>query len=66
MTGTEKLYIDEKEAATRYSYSRAWFQRARWDGSSPPYIKVRGHILYPIKEVDAWFANHGLRTSTSE
>ena len=62
----EKLYITEKEAVTRYGYSRASFQNWRWKGGSPPYIKINnGGVRYPIKECDAWFANHGLRTSTS-
>jgi predicted DNA-binding transcriptional regulator AlpA len=66
MEKTEKLYINDKEASARYSYSRKWFQRARWAGDGPKYVKVRGKVLYPLKETDAWFANHGLRQSTSQ
>ena len=64
----EKIYISEKEAAERYSYSRAWFQRTRWLGgnSGPKYLKVRGKILYNLSETDRWFADHGVRSSTSE
>jgi hypothetical protein len=67
----EKLYLTEKEAAIRYGYSRTWFQRARWAGNSPAYLKInsnsngRGRVLYPILETDDWFSNHGLKTSTS-
>ena len=62
----EKIYINEKEAVVRYGYSRAWFQQKRWAGNSPPYIKINnGGVRYPIRECDAWFSNHGLRTSTS-
>lgn len=66
-TSIEKLYITEKEAVVRYGYSRSWFQRARWAGESPPFIKVNGgRILYPIAHTDAWFNNFGLKTSTSQ
>lgn len=58
-------YIDEKLAEARYSYSRKWFQRSRWKGDGPPYLKIKHKILYPIKETDAWFAKHTLRRSTS-
>ena len=60
-----KRAISEKEAASIYPYSRSWFQRARWAGNSPPYIKVRGRVMYPLDELDKWFASYGLRTSTS-
>ena len=66
MNGLEKKYIDEKQAVYRYSYSHAWFQRARWAGDGPKFIKIRGKVLYPLQETDDWFSNHGLRLSTSE
>lgn len=66
-TSIEKLYITEKEAMVRYGYSRSWFQRARWAGESPPFIKINGgRILYPIAQADAWFGRFGLKTSTSQ
>ena len=66
-TNIDKLYMTEKEAVLRYSYSRAWFQRARWAGNSSPFVKVNGgRILYPIVEADAWFQRLGLKTSTSQ
>ncbi len=61
----QKLFLSETEAANRYSYSRAWFQRARWAGYGPKFIKIRGKILYPFEQTDAWFSGHGLRASTS-
>ena len=67
MKQLEKLYLNETEASTRYSYSRQWFQRERWKGTGPTFIKVNGgRILYPIKETDDWFSSFGLRHSTSE
>jgi hypothetical protein len=60
-----KRTVSEKEAASIYPYSRSWFQRARWAGNSPPYLKVRGRVMYPLDELDKWFTSYGLRTSTS-
>jgi len=62
----DKKYINEKDAALRYSYSIAWFQRSRWAGDGPPFVKVKGRILYPLEVVDKWFDDHGLRYSTSQ
>ena len=62
----DDLYITETEASLRYKYSKFWFQRCRWAGNGPPFLKIRGKILYPLKETDAWFNGHGFLTSTSE
>ena len=59
-------YINESQASERYNYSKTWFQRERWKGTGPAYLKIRGKVLYPIKETDEWFASFGLRQSTSE
>ncbi len=63
----EKIYISEKEASTRYSLSRQWFQRSRWSGSGPAYIKVNGtgKVLYPIVSTDLWFSSHKLQANTA-
>ena len=67
MSSTQKLYINETEASSRYGYSRQWFQRERWKGTGPKFIKINGgKILYPIKETDAWFASFVMQQSTSE
>ncbi|KTC81714.1 helix-turn-helix transcriptional regulator [Legionella brunensis] len=67
MIQLNKLYIDETEAAYRYGYSRYWFQRERWKGTGPKFIKIKsGKVLYPIKETDAWFASFGLQQNTGE
>ncbi len=68
MAAKKRKYIDEREASTRYSYSRKWFQMNRWKGGGPPFLKLPGSskILYPLKETDAWFEQHGLQKSTSD
>lgn len=67
MTQTQKLYLTETEATGRYGYSRQWYQRQRWLGTGPKFIKVNGgRVLYPIKETDSWFSNFGLQNNTCE
>lgn len=62
----QKLYLTETEASQRYGYSRAWFQRSRWAGDGPEFLKCRGKVLYPLPLTDAWFEETGLRKSTSD
>jgi hypothetical protein len=65
--GVQKLYLNETEASVRYGYSKQWFQRERWKGTGPKFIKINGgKILYPIKETDEWFEAFSLKQSTSE
>lgn len=67
MSQSAKLYLSETEASTRYGYSRQWFQRERWKGTGPKFIKINsGKILYPLQATDEWFAAFGLQQSTSE
>jgi predicted DNA-binding transcriptional regulator AlpA len=50
-------YITDKEASKRYGYSIHWFQRARYQKSSPPYVKLdgKGRVYYPLTQIDEWF-----------
>lgn len=67
MSKNDKLYLTEKEASHRYGFSVHWFQRSRWNGSGPSFIKINGgRVLYPMALTDEWFANFPLYKSTSE
>lgn len=61
-----KLYLNESEASYRYGYSRQWFQRERWKGTGPKFLKISGKVLYPLEDTDKWFSASGLKQSTSE
>jgi predicted DNA-binding transcriptional regulator AlpA len=60
----EPRYVDEATAAAVTSMSRAWFQRARWAGTGPPYIKLGRSVRYRLDELISWFEARK-RTSTS-
>lgn len=53
----EKKYLTDKEAASRYGYSVAWFKKTRQDKKGPPFLQLEAHcrVLYPLEETDAWF-----------
>jgi hypothetical protein len=48
-----------------YGPSVDWFRRARWKGDGPAYIKLAGRVLYPVVELEAYFAARVVK-STSE
>ena len=52
-----KKYITDKEASSRYGYSKSWFQRQRFKKLPPPFIKIqgKGKVYYSIDELDKWF-----------
>ena len=60
--------LNESQAAFLYARSKAWFQRMRWSGGGPVYIKLdglKGGILYRRVDLDAYFNGRVCR-STSE
>lgn len=48
-------YLMEKELANKYGLSLQWFRRARYEGKSPIYHKLHGHVYYKEDQVDDWF-----------
>jgi len=56
------------EASEAYGMSVAWFNRERWKGTGPRFLKMEGkagRVLYPTDELDAFFESR-LRKSTSD
>lgn len=65
MDARQKVNLNETEAAETYGPSVHWFRRARWQGDGPKFIKLGGMVLYPVSELDRFF-NERLVKSTSE
>ena len=61
----DALYVDTAAAASRYSLTKGWFEKARVNGGGPPFIKVGGCVLYNVVATDNWFMAC-TRSSTSE
>lgn len=62
---TTKQNLTTQEASDIYGPSVAWFERARWNGTSPPYIKLGRKVLYPISELEKYFADRVRRSTSS-
>lgn len=62
-------YLTEKEAAEICGLSRQWFQRARWEGNGPPFVKIgsgrSGAVRYRLSALLQWLADREF-LSTSE
>lgn len=58
-------YLSTYEAARVTGLSPAWFERSRWAGGGPPFVKVGRAVRYPLDELHAWMRAR-LRTSTTD
>lgn len=66
MPETQQIeYLTTLEAATMTGLSPAWFERGRWDGTGPPYIKVGKAVRYPLQDLHSWMRAR-LRKSTAD
>jgi predicted DNA-binding transcriptional regulator AlpA len=61
-----KKLINEREASELFGMSTAWFQRKRWEGGGPLFLKIdKKSIRYQISDLNDYFIKKKLR-STSE
>lgn len=58
-------FITDVEASQITGMSRGWFQRARWSGDGPPFVKLGAAVRYRENELRDWFAAR-TRRSTSD
>lgn len=58
------VLINEKIAAQRFAMSRAWFQRMRWCGGGPPFIKVGSAVRYHVEELEKYFLTKKRRNTS--
>lgn len=59
----EKLYT-QTEAAPIFGKSRFWFERARWAGTGPEFIKIGRSVRYTGRALNE-FLSSGTRGSTT-
>lgn len=63
------VYVSEKEAARITGLSTAWFQRARWAGNGPPFIKLGGahrKVQYNREELLKWFEARKVNSTSDD
>lgn len=46
--------MDQKAVAEYVGKSTAWFEKARWMGEGPRYIKLGRNVRYRAEDVLAW------------
>ena len=59
-----KLYTQD-EAAPVFGKSKAWFERARWAGTGPKFIKIGRNVRYAGRALNEYLSA-GVRTSTTQ
>ena len=57
-------YLSTLEAARLTGLCVAWFERSRWSGAGPPYVKLERSVKYPRDALHA-FMRARMRTSTT-
>jgi hypothetical protein len=55
----------QAEAAPKLRKSKSWFERSRWAGNGPRYIKVGRSVLYLGKDLNAWLESQA-RSNTGQ
>jgi predicted DNA-binding transcriptional regulator AlpA len=58
-------YLTTGEASRLTGLSPAWFERSRWAGGGPPFVKLGAAVRYPVDELHAWMRAR-IRTSTTD
>lgn len=57
--------LTESQAVVLTGYSAQWFQRGRWAGYGPPYVKVGRMVRYRRGDLVAWLRER-VHKSTAE
>lgn len=60
----DRLY-DQIELIEPLKKSKQWFERKRWDGTGPKFIKIGRKPLYRGSDLNAWL-DEQVRKSTSD
>ena len=60
----DRLY-DQIELIEPLKKSKQWFERSRWNGTGPKYIKIGRKPLYRGSDLNAWL-DEQVRKSTSD
>lgn len=55
----------QAEVAPKLRKSKSWFERSRWAGTGPRFIKVGRSVLYLGQDLNAWIESQS-RFNTSE
>jgi hypothetical protein len=65
LVNTNKRYLKQQDAKEILPMSDGWFEKARLDGSGPPFIKIGRRVLYEENTLRKWVEAR-TRKSTSD
>ncbi|PZX19962.1 helix-turn-helix protein [Palleronia aestuarii] len=49
--------LNQKELAKRWTISHRTLERWRWAGEGPAYMKIGGHVVYRMADIEAFERN---------
>ncbi|MBF0214986.1 MAG: helix-turn-helix domain-containing protein [Magnetococcales bacterium] len=61
----ETRHINPFQLARRWGINPKTLQNWRCRGTGPPYLKIGGHILYRLEEIEAYEADRHIATNHS-
>lgn len=62
---TERSFLNQIELSRRWGISPRTLERWRWLGEGVPFLKIGGHVVYRLSDVEAYEAAQ-FRRSTSD
>jgi predicted DNA-binding transcriptional regulator AlpA len=57
--------LTTKQAATVTGLSVAWFERKRWEGGGPPFVKFDRAVRYRESDLAAWIEAHTQKSNST-
>lgn len=51
-------HLNTVDLARRWKYSPKTLENLRWRNEGPPYLKIKGRILYRLEDIEAYEAQH--------
>ncbi len=58
--------LTTQQAAKITGLSEAWFERKRWEGGGPPYVKFDRAVRYKESDLAAWIDAHTQQSTSSD
>lgn len=52
----DKIFLTPRKLAARWSMTPEALSQWRWNGKTPPYVKLRKKILYDLEEIEIFEA----------
>lgn len=61
----DKIFLTPRTLADRWNITPEALSQWRWNGRTPPYLKIGKRILYDLEAIEKYESEH-VRSSTSQ